>query len=65
MHEIPKTALQVFLLSDQHKVDFSKDTPGGLYGSKIYFECPSCKSIGELEKAIKNKVWSDFPDRII
>ncbi len=65
MHEIPKTALQVFLLSDQHKVDFSKDTPGGLYGSKIYFECRSCKDIGELEKAVKNKAWSDFPDRII
>ncbi len=65
IHEIPKTALQVFLLSHRTEVNFSKDTAGGLYGSKIYFECPSCKSIGELEKAIKNKAWSNFPDRII
>lgn len=57
--EIKIRSIQVFLLSNGKYVSFKKDSDGGLYGSKIYFEI-ECKDIDDLLRKINNKKWSDF-----
>ncbi len=57
--EILTRNLKVFVLSNGKEVSFEKDTYGGLYGSKIYFEFPKCQCIDDVENEIKQKkVWS-------
>lgn len=57
--EIKTRNLKVFVLSNGKEVSFEKDTYGGLYGSKIYFEFPKCQCIDDVENEIKQKkVWS-------
>lgn len=57
--EIKTRNLKVFILSDGRDVSFEKDSSGGLYGSKIYFEFPNCQCINDVENEIKiKKVWS-------
>lgn len=58
--EIKRNPIQVFLLSNCHNVDFRKDSPGGLYGSKKYFEIKECKNIDDLAAIINNSIWSKF-----
>lgn len=58
----PNTPIQVFLLSKTVPVDFKKSTPGGLFGSKLYFDgiAKGCNSTDDLAKIINGKEWSDF-----
>ena len=58
--EIKQNSIQVFLLSNQLKVNFTKDSDGGLYGSKIYFVFKNISNIHALKDLIDNKSWSEF-----
>lgn len=58
--EIKRNPIQVFLLSNSRKVNFRKDSPGGLYGSKKYFEIKECKNIDDLAATINDSIWSKF-----
>jgi hypothetical protein len=53
---------QVFLLENGRDIEFKKDSKGGLFGSKIYFNdiAKDCKDITELAKKLNGKVWSNF-----
>ncbi|MBR3011559.1 MAG: hypothetical protein IKH91_12270 [Prevotella sp.] len=61
--EIRQNGIQVFLLSDPRKVDFKKDTKGGLYGSKKYFMINDAKDIDSCAKLIKERKWSDIESK--
>lgn len=54
--------VQMFLLSDfKENINFNKDSRGGMFGSKIYFNFDEkVKDINDLETLIKNKKWSNF-----
>lgn len=61
--ELKKFHNRVFLLSNHIKdVTFKKDTHGGLYGTKKYFNdiATGCKNIQEFAEKINDKSWSDF-----
>ena len=51
-----------FLLGDLHETKFIKDSPGGMMGSKQYFNIKSlnCKDSRQLAVALNGKNWSDF-----
>lgn len=59
MSEISHNGILVFLLSNQHKVCFEKDTAGGMYGAKTYFTI-KCQDIDELAAIINGKEWKAF-----
>lgn len=54
--------IQVFALDNfRDGINFEKDSPGGMFGSKKYFNFGTkIKDIDELAKLISNKNWSDF-----
>ena len=54
--------LQMFLLNNfRDNINFSKDSPGGLFGSKTYFNFESnIKNIDDLTATIQNQNWSKF-----
>jgi hypothetical protein len=54
--------LQVFILSDERCVNFVKETKGGMFGSKTYFEfkASECQTIDKLADRINDKNWGDF-----
>jgi hypothetical protein len=60
--ELQRYPLQVFLLSNEEKTDFIKDSKGGLFGSKKYFDdiAKDVKNSKELADKLKGKVWSEF-----
>lgn len=61
--ELASFANRVFLLSNHIKdVTFKKDTHGGLYGTKKYFNdiATGCKNIQEFAEKINDKSWSEF-----
>lgn len=58
--EMKQYGIQVFLLSNPKKVNFIKDTKGGLYGSKKYFIINDVQNIDDLSKRIHDKKWSEF-----
>lgn len=54
--------IQVFILSNAREVDFNKDSKGGMFGTKVYFEgiAKGCQDIDALVEKINNKFWSSF-----
>lgn len=54
--------IQVFALDNfKEGINFEKDSPGGMFGSKKYFNFGTkIKDIDELAELISNKNWSDF-----
>ncbi len=58
--EIRQNGIQVFLLSNQKEVNFTKDTKGGLFGSKKYFMISDATDIDCCADLIREKKWSDF-----
>lgn len=56
----PKNS-KVFLLKDTEKVNFKKDTSGGMFGSKFYvfIKNKAIDKVSELKEVIDNKNWSD------
>ena len=53
---------QMFLLTNfKENINFRKDSAGGMFGSKIYFNFDSnIKNIDDLTKTIQNQNWSKF-----
>lgn len=53
---------QVFLLGELHRTDFRKDTSGGMYGSKQYFDVSGLKPTDVMDLAAKldGKEWKDL-----
>jgi len=53
---------KVFLLSDVSSTDFIKDTKGGMFGSKTYFDISglNVKNAADLAKRINGKNWSEL-----
>jgi hypothetical protein len=57
--EYPK---RVFLLGDLFQTDFAKETKGGMWVSKQYFDVSSLKikTAEELAEALRGKKWADL-----
>lgn len=58
-------SLQIFILADVVECNFQKDTSGGMFGSKVYFELDKClkkdfANTQELAEFLNSKKWSDF-----
>jgi hypothetical protein len=53
---------RVFILGPQYETNFVKDSPGGMIGSKRYFDISALKVEGaeELAKKLDGRSWSDF-----
>lgn len=53
---------RVFLLGDLYDTDFKKDTPGGLQGSKLYFDLSKLliSEAKELSVVLSGKYWSEL-----
>lgn len=63
INKLPKyRPIQVFLLDNfRENVNFYKDTHGGMYNSKTYFNVyDTIKNIDDLVKALQNKSWSNY-----
>jgi len=53
--------LQVFLLGNPKTTDFIKDTKGGMFGSKQYFQLPKeVRSVEEAALFLNGRCWSDL-----
>lgn len=54
--------VQMFLLNNfKENINFQKDSKGGMFGSKVYFNFDDkVKDINDLETLIKDRKWSDF-----
>lgn len=54
--------LRVFILEKLYKTDFIKDSPGGMFGSKIYLDVKTLNinSAAELAQNLDGNKWSDF-----
>jgi hypothetical protein len=53
---------RVFLLGQLYETDFRKDTPGGMQGSKIYFDIGQLRiaDAHSLADALRDKTWSNY-----
>jgi hypothetical protein len=59
--EVEKHSMQVFLLSNKAQTRFTKDTPGGMQSSKIYFSGFSeCEASAEVARLLNDKTWSKW-----
>jgi hypothetical protein len=54
--------MRVFLLGQIQETDFQKDTPGGMYGSKRYFDVAMLNAVDaqELASRLRGKSWSQL-----
>jgi hypothetical protein len=54
--------LRVFLLSDLYATNFIKDTPGGMFGVKKYFDVSSLNAndAANLAEKLKDKTWQSY-----
>lgn len=54
--------IRVFLLDQLHDTEFIKDTPGGMMGSKQYFNVRKLNvtTAQEVAEKLKDKKWSEF-----
>lgn len=57
-----KLPRRVFLLSNLKKCDFIKDSPGGLQGSKLYFNIGELAATDstDLAQKLTGRKWSEF-----
>jgi len=57
-----KGATRIFLLGPLYKTDFKKDSRGGLFSPKLYFDISSLspKDAEDLANKLNGKQWSDF-----
>jgi len=55
-------ALRIFVLGRLYPTAFVKDTPGGMMGSKQYFDVSSVEARGaeELAEQLKSKKWTEL-----
>jgi hypothetical protein len=53
---------RIFLLENLHDTDFKKDSPGGMLGSKQYFDISRAKadSAEDLAKYLNGRQWSEW-----
>jgi hypothetical protein len=53
---------RVFLLGSLYPTNFKKDTPGGMWGSKKYFNVSNLHAgtPEELANVLRDKVWSQL-----
>jgi hypothetical protein len=58
---------RVFVLDKVYETNFVKDTKGGMFASKQYFDVSSLgvNSAEELAKALEGKTWTDYKSKII
>ncbi|HEY9904628.1 MAG TPA: hypothetical protein V6D43_19705 [Candidatus Sericytochromatia bacterium] len=54
--------MRVFLLADLYSTKFIKDTPGGMFGVKQYFDVSvlGVNSAAELAQKLSGKTWRDY-----
>jgi hypothetical protein len=54
--------MRIFLLSDLSNTNFMKDTPGGMFGVKKYFDVSSlgANSATELAEKLRGKTWTNY-----
>jgi hypothetical protein len=54
--------MRVFLLGDLHETEFRKDSPGGMMGSKQYFNIASlgASDASALADVLRGRTWSDI-----
>ena len=59
---VPHFPMQMFLLTNfKEDLNFYKNSKGGMFGSKIYFNFDNTiKDIDDLANQIKDKPWSEF-----
>lgn len=62
-NELPR---KVFLLSDVCSTNFIKDTKGGLFASKVYFDISSLhvNNTADLAKKLYGQTWSEHRNQI-
>jgi hypothetical protein len=60
--EVQSHSLQVFLLSGKAATNFFKDSSGGMWQSKKYFEgiASDCPSSAALGRKLMDRAWGDF-----
>jgi predicted type IV restriction endonuclease len=53
---------RVFVLGEQFNTCFEKDSPGGMFGTKQYFDVGAIKaeSAGDLARKLDRRRWSEF-----
>jgi len=58
--------LRVFLLGPLHDTDFRKDTTGGMFGSKRYFNVAALEAADaqELASRLRGKTWSQLRGQV-
>jgi hypothetical protein len=63
--QIKMDSNRVFLLSDCAMTDFVKETNGGMYGVKKFFNniAEDCINTKELAEKLYKKTWSDFDNK--
>jgi hypothetical protein len=54
--------IRVFILANRTPTNFVKDSKGGMFGSKIYFDTSALKAkdAGDLAAKLEGKRWSDL-----
>lgn len=57
---------RIFILGELFQTSFEKDSGGGMYQSKRYFDVSQLKAncARELANKLKNKKWSEVPGRV-
>lgn len=55
-------ATRVFLLGDLQETDFRKDSPGGMLGSKLYFDFTRLepRDAKDLAEKLRGRMWSEL-----
>ena len=61
-HEITEHGIQIFLLGEPFQTAFEKDSPGGMFQSKLYFWdiARDCENAEYLAEKLNGKTWSEF-----
>ena len=63
-HRRQEYPLRIFILGELHETDFRKDTAGGMFGSKQYFDVAELDSADgqQLASKLRGMVWSQLHD---
>ena len=58
---------RIFILGPLYETNFQKDSPGGMMGSKRYFDISGlqAKTAEQLAEALKGKQWSAFEQGVV